>query len=684
MNILEYADDLDLDVEVVKTLCKKLDIPFRDEYTVLTEKNMIKLDNEIASDNFESELEEAEALKEGPSKVQKNKGKRKFKKTGDFKKDRKNIYKYKNKLDKQDVKDEIIYKKGTTVKELALLLEVSPSELIKKLINLGVMATINDSVNYDVAELLVVDYNKKLKKEAEADISNFEEFIVEDKEEDLVKRPPVVTIMGHVDHGKTSLLDAIRKTDVVKQEAGGITQGLSSYKINYKGETITFIDTPGHAAFTEMRMRGASMTDIIIIIIAADDGIKPQTEEVIDHAKAAKVPIIVAINKIDVEGANPEKVKGDLVKAGLTPEEWGGDIIVNLVSARTKEGIPELLDNILLVAEMSNLRANPKRYALGTVIESKRDLNLGPVASLLVQNGVLRLGDPIVVGTTYGKIRTLKNDDGENIIEALPSTPVEITGLDDVPNAGDRFMAFETEKEAKNIALKRKARAREASFENTASLSLDDLFKNQENEEKCIKILLKTDTDGSLEAIKKSLLNINVDGYHLEIVRGGVGAISDSDIVLAKATNSLIIGFSVPLARTVKDYAERENVKIKIYDIIYEMIEHIEKILSGKVEPKFEKKKIGEAEIRQIFKFSKVGNIAGCHVDEGIIKINSPLNLVRDGSIIYEGEIKTLQEEKNQVREVGKGKDCGITLDYQNFKVGDIIQVFEMKEVINE
>lgn len=487
--------------------------------------------------------------------------------------------------------------------------------------------------------------------------------------------------MGHVDHGKTSLLDAIRKTNVVSGEAGGITQAIGAYQVEVNGKKITFIDTPGHEAFTEMRARGASITDIVIIIVAADDGVMPQTKEAIDHAKAADVPIIVAINKIDKPDANPEKVLTELVEYGITPEEWGGDVICTKISAATKEGIPELLENILLVAEMKELKANPHRYATGTVIESKLDKQVGTVATLLIQNGTLRLGDPIVVGTSLGKIRTLKNDRGENIVEALPSTPVEITGLSETPQAGDKFMAFETEKQAKQIAEERKVRSK-AQDTNKSGMTLEDLFGHIQDGIQEINVILKADVNGSAEAVKKSLEKIEVENVRVKVIRSGVGTITESDVVLAKASNAIIIGFNVRPNSKTTEVAKENNVEIRLYNIIYKVVEDMENAMKGMLEPLFEEKVKGEAEIRQIFKFSKIGNIAGCHVTDGVINQNHEARLIRDGVVLYTGKINTIQREKNQVKEVSKGMDCGITLEnYQDIKEGDIIEAFEMVEI---
>ena len=473
----------------------------------------------------------------------------------------------------------------------------------------------------------------------------------------------------------------IRKSNVASGEAGGITQEIGAYQVECNGKKITFIDTPGHAAFTEMRARGASVTDIVIIIVAADDGVMPQTKEAIDHAKAAKVPIIVCINKIDKPDADIERVMTGLVESGLTPEEWGGDTLVNRISAKTGEGVDALLENILLVAEMEELKANPNRYATGAVLESKMDKHVGAVATLLIQNGTLRLGDPIVVGTAFGKVRTLKNDLGEDITSAPPSMPVEVTGLSLVPSAGDKFMAFETEKQAKQIASDRALREREVDT-NRTGMSLEELFGQINEGLKEINVVLKTDTNGSLEAVKSSLEKIDVEGVKINVIRGAVGGITESDVVLAQASNAIIIGFNVRGSNKVVDIAKEYNVEIRLYDIIYKVVEDMEKAMKGMLEPIYEEKVTGTVEVRQLFKFSKVGMIAGCHVTSGIIKNNDKARVVRDGIVIYNGSIKSLQHEKDTVKEMSKDHDCGLTLEnFQDYKEGDTIEVYELIEI---
>ena len=712
MSIKEYAEDVGLTVEEVKALCDRLGINYEDENTLLDDLQIVELDNasgdtseEESSDDYEEYDEDDEEVEDKAEELAQNtkfdldnstsfeKVKPKNNKKTEtstkvnnknFLKERKKMYKHREKLQSNEaVQDEnvILYKDGMTVTELANALEIAPVEVVKKLMLLGVMANVNQALDYDTATLIVEEYKKVLKKEETADISNFENFEIEDKEEDLVERPPVVTIMGHVDHGKTTLLDYIRKSSVVSGEAGGITQAIGAYSVKYNDKTITFIDTPGHAAFTEMRARGASITDIVIIIVAADDGVMPQTKEAIDHAKAAGVPIIVAINKIDKPEANIERIMTGLVENGLTPEEWGGDIVTVKISAKTGEGVPELLENVLLIAEMQELKANPSRYASGAVIESKKDNKTGSTATLLIQNGTLRIGDPIVVGNFYGKVRTLKNDLGVNIVEATPSTPVEVTGLSEVPSAGDKFMAFESEKQAKQIASERALRAKEEDS-NLSGMSLEDLFGRIQEGVKEIKVVLKADVNGSLEAVKNSLEKIDVEGVKVSVIRGAVGAITESDVVLASASNAIIIGFNVRPDNKTVDTAKQYGITIKSYDIIYKAVEEMEAAMKGMLEPIYEEKVTGTLEIRQIFKFSKVGLIAGCHVTNGTIKNGEKARIIRDGIVVYNGAIKTLQHEKDQVKEVKKDMDCGLTLENcQDYKEKDIIEVYDLVEI---
>lgn len=699
MSLKEYAVDVDKTLEDIIKLCEKLEIKANKEDDMLTEEDIILLDNALVSDNEkledetfleevvdDDELEKDLRIDPTISESTKKMKRQPVSKKNDNKeylKAKKNLYKHKEKLktNKDSLDKIIVYKEGMTVKDIADLLGENPAVLIKKLFDLGAMANLNQALDFQAAELLVLDYGKELKKEETRDISNFEEYEIIDKEEDLVERPPVVTIMGHVDHGKTSLLDAIRQANVVSGEAGGITQHIGAYQVKVKDRFITFIDTPGHEAFTEMRARGASVTDIVIIIVSATDGVKPQTIEAIDHAKAAKVPIIVAINKMDLPEANSEKVLTELSEYGLTPEEWGGDTLVNKISAKTKMGIDELLENILLVADMEELKANPNRYATGSVIEARLDKNIGTVATLLIQNGTLRLGDPVVVGVNYGKVRTLKNDKGENIATAGPSTPVEITGLNDLPVAGDRFMAFETEKEARKVSDERKLRAKEADT-NRSGMTLEDLFSKVKEGTKTISVVLKTDVKGSEEAIKQSLSKIDSHDVKVEVIRSGVGTITESDIILANASDAIVIGFNVRPSNKTVELAKEYGVDIRLHNVIYKIIEEIEEAIVGMLDPEYEEKVLGEAEVRQLFKFSKVGTIAGCYVTEGVIKNGEKARVIRDGIVIYDGNIASLQRGKDKANEVKRGIECGITIEnFNDIKEKDIIETYTMEEI---
>ncbi len=697
MSVLEYALDINKPVGEVIERLNYLGFDITNEDEELTDDMIIELDNSFQNDDIyesvEEQMDEATENFTNSSKVKKiddsiktQKLKKKDTKNqnkNNFAKLKKEMYKNKEKLSSNDNKDDnvILYKEGMSVNDLANALNVSAPIIVKKLVGLGLMLGVNNPIDFETAELIVIDYDKELKKEETKDISNFEEFEIIDNPEDLVERPPVVTIMGHVDHGKTTLLDYIRNTNVVEGEAGGITQAIAAYQINYNDKQITFIDTPGHAAFTQMRARGASVTDIVIIIVAADDGVMPQTKEAIDHAKAANVPIIVAINKIDKPAADVDKVMSEMSEYGLVPDVWGGDTLFVKISAKTGEGVDNLLENILLVSELHEYKANPSRYALGSVIESRLDKNVGSVVTILIQNGTLRLGDPIVVGTTYGKVRSLKNDRNIDLVEALPSTPVEITGINGVPTAGDRFMAFETEKQARSIAEHREQIQKEKSNTKT-SVSLDDLFSKIQSGVKEINVLLKTDVKGSEEAVKSSLQKIDVEGAKINIIRSGVGAITEGDVVLAHAANAIIIGFNVRPNNKTLEVAKEYNVEIRLHSIIYKVVEEMEAAMKGVLDPEFEEKVIGHAEIRKIFKYSKVGSIAGSYVVDGVIKNIAQARLLRDEVVIYDGKIASVQREKDQVKEVKAGFECGITLEnYNDIKENDVIEAYEVVEI---
>lgn len=570
-----------------------------------------------------------------------------------------------------------------TVGELAKKLNKPHAEIIKKLMFLGIMANINQVLEIEAITLIAEEYGVTVEEKIEVDETQFEQIIEEDDPASLEERPPVVTVMGHVDHGKTTLLDSIRKTRVTAQEAGGITQHIGAYQVKYNDKKITFLDTPGHEAFTTMRARGAQVTDIAIIVVAADDGVMPQTREAIAHAQAAKVPIIVAINKMDKPEANPEKIKQELSELNLIPEEWGGDTIFVPISALKNEGLDELMEMILLVAEMEELKANPHARASGTVIEAKLDKGRGPVATVLVQRGTLNVGDPIVVGNTYGKVRAMVNDQGKRIKSATPSTPVEITGLNDVPQAGDAFKVFEDEKKARMIGEQRAMRQRESELNASAKVSLDDLFQQiQEGDIKEINVIIKADVQGTAEVLKASLEKIEVEGVRVKIIHAGVGAITESDVVLASASNAIIIGFNVRPEPTAKSMAEQEKVDIRLHRVIYKVMEEIESAMKGLLDPVYEEKVIGTVEVRQIFKGSKVGTIAGSYVMDGKVTRDSLVRVIRDGIVIHEGKIDELKRFKDDVKEVAAGYECGITIqNYNDIKEGDIIEAYIMEEI---
>ena len=710
MSVSEYANDVDKSIEYIFELCKKLNINANQEDDMLSDDDIILLDNEIENmigseeaeeekevesfdeeefdDSYDEELEEAH-VEVTTNKKKHNKSnkenKKEEKKDNEFAKQKKEMYKHKEKLRSNVTTDDdtiVLYTEGMNVTDFANVLGLNVAEVIKKLMSLGKIMNLNAAIDFETAEIVALDYGKTLKKDTTRDETNFEELEIIDDEKDLVPRPPVITIMGHVDHGKTTLLDTIRKTNVASGEAGGITQHIGAYQIVYNNRPITFIDTPGHAAFTEMRARGASVTDIVIIIVAADDGVMPQTKEAIDHAKAAGVPIVVAVNKIDKPNANPDRVMTEMSQNGITPDVWGGDTLFVNISAKTGEGISELLDNLLLIADMQELKANPNRYASGTVIESKMDKSLGVVSTILIQNGTLRLGDAIVVGNYAGKVRTLKNDRGENLTLATPSMPVSITGISESPSAGDKFMAFENEKKAKAISEQRIIAARKKSLNTQTSVSLDDLFGRIEAGEKEINVILKADVKGSEEAVKNSLLKLDVEGIKINVIRSSIGAITESDIVLAAASNALIIGFNIRPNNKIMEYAKEKGVDIRLYNIIYKVVEEMEAAMKGKLAPEFEEKVLGEAEVRKLFKFSKVGTIAGSYIMDGIVRRDAKARVIRDGVVIYDGNINSIAREKDQVKEVKQGLECGITIEnFNDIKEGDIIEAYEIVEV---
>ena len=712
MSVKEYALDINRSVEEIIKKANELGYTVSNEDDILSEDAVIDLDTVLTMNNSEETEEEtvymeenneekdyeledelddkAEVLASASNLKFKDEGKvQKVKKKAveqeDISAKKKAMYKNKTKLQENvgSADDNtIVYEENMTVSTLAEKLNVPAVEIIKKLMSLGVMASLNNTVSFDDAELVCIDYDKTLKSFESQDITNFEKLEITDDEKDLELRAPVITIMGHVDHGKTSLLDYIRNSSIIEGEFGGITQHIGAYQIDHNGKKLTFIDTPGHTAFTEMRARGASITDIVIIIVAADDGVMPQTIEAIDHAKAANVPIVVAVNKIDKPDANPDRVIEEVSKQGLIPEAWGGDTVYVPISAKTGEGVDKLLENIELIAEVRELKANPNRYALGTVLESRLDKNYGPTATLLVQNGTLRIGDPVVVGTSFGRVRTLKNDLGNEIVEALPSTPVEVTGLSEVPTAGDRFMAYSNEKEAKAIAENRKEKEKLKKDKSGSAVSLDDIFNRIKEGAKEINVVLKTDVNGTEEAVKNALTKVKVEDVSVNVIRSGVGAITESDIVLASASDAIVIGFNVRPDSKVTEIAKSYGVDIRLYNVIYKLVEELEDAMKGMLDPEYEEVVIGSAKVLQLFKFSKVGTIAGSKVDNGVIKSNAKARLIRDGVVVYDGEINSLQREKDNVKEVKKGFECGITLEnYSDIKVNDVIEAYEMQEV---
>ena len=700
MSIKEYADSMNCTVQEILNKCRELGIKASDKDSFLEDDDIIVLDNaiNIISTNTESTFEDNDALDEAVENIlgeeinskpiikkekRNKKGNNFSSKDSDYLNKKKAMYKNKTKLKGNDDSNDsiILYEEGETVSSLANKLGVSAPDIIKKLISLGLMMNLNQVISFENAEIVVLDYGKTLKKSETRDISNFEEYEVIDDEADLVLRPPVITVMGHVDHGKTTLLDYIRKSHVAAGEAGGITQAIGAYQIDYNGSKITFIDTPGHAAFTAMRARGASVTDIVIIVVAADDGVMPQTKEAVEHAISAGVPIVVAVNKMDKPDANPDKIMQEMAELNLTPEAWGGNTPFVNISAATGFGIDSLLDTVLAIAEVSELKANPNRYAIGTVIETRADKALGSVASILIQNGTLRLGDPIVAGTVYGRIRTLKNDQGINIISAGPSTPVEITGLNGSPAAGDKFMAFESEKEAKEIAEKREIEAKNQKQKKEV-VSFDDLFNKIKGGAKEIKVVLKCDVRGSEEAVKSALEKLSTDEVKIRVIRSGIGGITESDVILANASDAVVIGFNVVPSNITKDVAKEYGVEIRLYQIIYKLVEEMELAMKGMLDPEYEEKVLGTASIKRMFKFSKVGSIAGCIVTSGIIKNKAQVRVIRDGVIIYDGIIASLQREKDTVKEVKNGLECGITIEnFNDLKEGDIFEVYENVEV---
>lgn len=681
-----------LEEEQIKALDKKFKASqAKDTNKQNTQNNHQKSNNKQNSNDKEKQQSKNNS-KPTKKKEQNNKGKQQNKnnKTNKNQKNNKNKKNNKNNKPQNEVAEtkempsKITYQEGITVGELAEKLNVESAGIIKKLFLLGIMANINQSLDEETLELIADDYGVEIEKEIvvdEEDLSIY--FDDETDDSDAIERPAVVTIMGHVDHGKTTLLDSIRNTKVTEGEAGGITQHIGAYQIENSGKKITFLDTPGHAAFTTMRARGAQVTDITILVVAADDGVMPQTIEAINHAKEAEVPTIVAVNKIDKPTANPDRVMQELTEYGLIPEDWGGDTIFVPLSALSGDGIDDLLEMIGLVAEVQELKANPNKQAVGTVIEAELDKSRGPAASLLVQNGTLNVGDAIVVGNTYGRIRAMVNDLGKRIKSAGPSTPVEITGINDVPLAGDRFVVFGDEKQARRIGEARHEASVIQQRQESKNVSLDNLFEQmKQGEMKDLNVIIKGDVQGSVEALAASLMKIDVEGVNVRIIHTAVGAINESDVTLANASNGIIIGFNVRPDAGAKRAAEAENVDMRLHRVIYNVIEEIESAMKGLLDPEFEEQVIGQAEVRQTFKVSKVGTIAGSYVTEGKITRNAGVRVIRDGIVLFEGELDTLKRFKDDAKEVAQGYECGITIEkYNDLKEGDIIEAFEMVEI---
>lgn len=584
-----------------------------------------------------------------------------------------------------EVVKEITYSEPLTVSQLANLLHKNSSEIIKFLFMMGNMSTINTVLSDEDVELICMEFNVEVHKEIIIDEDDIEEQIgnIEEDESKLVSRPPVVTIMGHVDHGKTTLLDTIRKTNVTGGEFGGITQHIGAYQVSLKGRKVTFLDTPGHEAFTAMRARGAQVTDIVIIVVAADDGVMPQTKEAVDHAKAAGVPIIVAVNKMDKPGANPDRIMSEMAELGIMPEEWGGDTIFMQISAKQGTGVSDLLETVLLVADMAELKANPDHLASGTVVEAKLDKGRGPVATLLVQRGTLNSGDSIVVGTSYGRVRKMTNDKGMEIKKAEPSCPVEIIGLNEVPRAGDVFMAYDNYKKAQEIASHRLDKQIEKERNASSAMSLEDLAKKiDEGDVQEINVLIKADVQGSAEALKASMERLDVDTVRVNVIRSTVGTITESDILLASASNAIIYGFNIRPSAAIRKKAEEEGIEIRLHNIIYKALEELEAAMKGMLAPVYEEVVIGQAEVRQIYKVSRVGTIAGCKVVDGSLKRDCKVRLIREGVVVYEGKLGSLRRFENDVKEVQNGFECGLTIEnYNDIKVDDIVEAYEDQEV---
>ncbi|WP_323702557.1 translation initiation factor IF-2 [Mammaliicoccus sp. Dog046] len=682
--IYEYAKEINIKSKDIIDELKKNNIEVSNHMQAL-EENDIKILDKAFKKSAPAKKEQTNTHGNKPNNNQNNQKKNNNKKQNNKKQNNNQQQQQKPKEEVKETPSLITYEEGITVGELAEKINKDASEIIKKLFLLGVVANINQALDTETVELICSDYDIEAELEVHVDATDLETYFEVEDENDasLIERPAVVTIMGHVDHGKTTLLDSIRNTRVTAGEAGGITQHIGAYQIENNNKKITFLDTPGHAAFTTMRARGAQVTDITILVVAADDGVMPQTIEAINHAKAAEVPIIVAVNKVDKPTANPDRVMQELGEYGLYPEDWGGDTIFVQLSAIQGDGIDDLLEMIGLVSEVEELKANPNRAAVGTVIEAELDKSRGPAASLLVQNGTLEVGDSLVVGNTYGRVRAMVSDLGKRIKVAGPSTPVEITGLHDVPQAGDRFVVFKNEKQARQIGEKRQQENILKQRQDSKSVSLDNLFEQmKQGEMKDLNIIIKGDVQGSVEALAASLMKIDVEGVNVRIIHTAVGAINASDVTLAAASNGIIIGFNVRPDAGAKRAAEEENVDMRLHRIIYKVIEEIESAMKGLLDPEFEEKVLGQAEVRQTFKVSKVGTIAGSYVTDGKITRDSSVRIIRDGIVIFEGELDTLKRFKDDAKEVAAGYECGITIEkFNDIKEGDIFEAFKMVEI---
>ncbi|MHD0370291.1 translation initiation factor IF-2 [Mammaliicoccus sciuri] len=691
--IYEYAKEIDVKSKAIIDELKKNNIEVSNHMQALEENDIKILDKAFKKQDSakkDQSTTHANTNKSNNNKQnnkQNNKPNHQQKNQKNKKQNNKKQHNQQQQQPKPEVKETpslITYEEGITAGELADKINKDASEIIKKLFLLGVVANINQVLDTETVELICADYDIEAELEVHVDATDLENYFeVDENDADLIERPAVVTIMGHVDHGKTTLLDSIRNTRVTAGEAGGITQHIGAYQIVNNNKKVTFLDTPGHAAFTTMRARGAQVTDITILVVAADDGVMPQTIEAINHAKAAEVPIIVAVNKVDKPTANPDRVMQELGEYGLYPEDWGGDTIFVQLSAIQGDGIDDLLEMIGLVSEVEELKANPNRAAVGTVIEAELDKSRGPAASLLVQNGTLEVGDSLVVGNTYGRVRAMVNDLGKRIKTAGPSTPVEITGLHDVPQAGDRFVVFKNEKQARQIGEKRQQENILKQRQDSKSVSLDNLFEQmKQGEMKDLNIIIKGDVQGSVEALAASLMKIDVEGVNVRIIHTAVGAINASDVTLAAASNGIIIGFNVRPDAGAKRAAEEENVDMRLHRIIYKVIEEIESAMKGLLDPEYEEQVIGQAEVRQTFKVSKVGTIAGSYVTDGKITRDASVRIIRDGIVIFEGELDTLKRFKDDAKEVAAGYECGITIEkFNDIKEGDIFEAFKMVEI---